>query len=231
MNPKLKLTLVLVLVVALFGGAYALYGSLSSSVETQKLAALPDSAYAEEQSENENSAAADAGNTGTNAASEPAAEAQDAHDHDHDHDHDDHDHAHGTAPDFTVTNAAGEAVQLEDYFGKPIVLNFWASWCGPCQSEMPDFQTAYETHGEDVHFLMVNLTDGARETVESAQAYADKNGFSFPLLFDTEGDASIAYGVMSIPSTYFIDAHGVPTAQASGALDLATLEKGIGMIR
>ena len=115
MNPKLKLTLVLVLVVALFGGAYALYGSLSSSVETQKLAALPDSAYAEEQSENENSAAADAGNPGTNAASEPAAEAQDA----HDHDHDDHDHAHGTAPDFTVTNAAGEAVQLGDYFGKP----------------------------------------------------------------------------------------------------------------
>ena len=69
------------------------------------------------------------------------------------------------APDFTVYDGTGTEVRLSDYVGKPIVLNFWASWCGPCQSEMPEFDAAYEELGEDIHFLMVNMTDGSRETV------------------------------------------------------------------
>ena len=133
-------------------------------------------------------------------------------------------------PDFTVYDAEGREVRLSDYFGKPIVLNFWASWCGPCKMEMPDFQEKYlELEGE-VHFLMVNMTDGARETVETATAFLAESGFTFPVFFDSAYEASAIFGVYSLPTTLFIDKTGIPIAQATGAIDAATLQKGIDMI-
>ena len=77
------------------------------------------------------------------------------------------------APDFTVLDASGNEVHLSDFVGKPVVLNFWASWCPPCKSEMPDFEAVYQACGNDVQFLMVNLTDGNQETLTSAKAYID----------------------------------------------------------
>lgn len=134
------------------------------------------------------------------------------------------------APDFTVYDEEGNAVKLSDYFGKPIVLNFWASWCGPCQSEMPDFNEAYQNLGENVQFLMVNMTDGSRETVEKASGFVAEQGYSFPVLYDTDMDAAITYGVYSLPSTYFIDADGSTVAKATGAIDAELLQTGIDMI-
>ena len=63
----------------------------------------------------------------------------------------------GTAPDFAVLNASGKQVELSDYFGKPIVVNLWATWCPPCKAELPYFDNAYNRYGQ-VQFLMVNLT-------------------------------------------------------------------------
>ena len=129
---------------------------------------------------------------------------------------------------FTIGGAmAGLAYYY--FIGKPIALNFWASWCGPCQMEMPDFHEKYLQLGEEVNFLMINMTTG-RETQESAIAFIEKNDYSFPIFYDMQSDAAMTYGAYSLPTTYFIDAEGYAIAQATGAIDAETLQRGIDMI-
>ena len=135
------------------------------------------------------------------------------------------------APDFTVTDKDGNEVKLSDFFGKPIVLNFWASWCGPCQYEMPDFEAAYKELGEEVVFLMVNLTDGYSETVSSAKAFLEDAGYTFPVYFDTLSEGFMAYQVYSIPCTYFLDANGSLVTKNVGMITAEALYQGIELIR
>lgn len=134
-------------------------------------------------------------------------------------------------PDFTVYDAEGKEVALSEQFGKPVIVNFWASWCGPCTSELPHFQEAYENYGEEITFMMVNMTDGMQETVEGAKAFVEEQGFTFPVYYDTAQNAAITYGVSSIPATYFVMADGMGGAYALGYLSPENLEQGIEIIK
>ena len=135
------------------------------------------------------------------------------------------------APDFTVYDEEGNEITLSALMdGKPTVLNFWASWCGPCRSEMPHIQEAYERLGGEVSFVMINMTDGQRETQESAEEYMAESGWTFPIYFDSDYDAAMTYGAYSLPQTYFIDAEGRLIAAARGSMSAEVLQSGIDMI-
>ena len=132
--------------------------------------------------------------------------------------------------DFVVMDVNGEERTLQSFLGKPIVLNFWASWCPPCKAELPDFQEAYEKYGTQVEFVMVNLTDGIRETQDVAKDYMDTNGYTLPVYFDINQDAASAYSINSIPTTYFINMDGEVVNSVNGMIDSKTLEEDIQMI-
>lgn len=134
------------------------------------------------------------------------------------------------APDFTVYDDEGNACKLSDFRGKPVILNFWATWCGYCVQEMPEFQTAFEESGEKVHFLMVNVTDGGQETQEKASEFIAGQGFSFPVYYDLDLSAAYAYSVSAMPVTYFIDEEGYFVAWSKGAMSLETLNRGIALL-
>jgi len=134
------------------------------------------------------------------------------------------------APDFTVYDMDGNEVHLYDFVGTPLVVNFWASWCGPCQMEMPDFQEKFLELDGQVQFLMINMTDGSRETVETASAFIAEKGYTFPVFYDIDSDAAMTYGAYSLPMTFFIDAQGYAVTYATGAISGDTLQTGIDMI-
>lgn len=126
-------------------------------------------------------------------------------------------------PDFTVYDLNGNAFSLYENLGKPIVLNFWATWCGPCQSEMPAFDLMYQQYGDQITFLMVNVTDGSRDTAESVAAFYEDSGYTFPIYLDTTLEAASAYGAYSIPMTFFIDPEGNLLYYQMGAMSADTL--------
>ena len=203
MNKKIGWIIGVIALVVLIGGASVLYNKYSSEVETEGLLTEnSEQATIEEEAATESDEAA---------ASEESQELV-------------------PAPDFTVYDADGNEVSLSDFIGKPTVVNFWASWCGPCQMEMPDFDKMYQELGEEVNFFMVNMTDGSRETIEIAKKFVEDAGYSFPIYYDTDMDAAMTYGVNSLPSTYFIDAEGHAVARGQGAIDAETLRYGIDMI-
>lgn len=133
--------------------------------------------------------------------------------------------------DFTIVDANKSDVQLSSFVGKPIVVNFWASWCSPCTEELPDFEKAYEKYGDEIEFVMVNMTDGARETMDRAKEFISSKDYTFPVYYDLYQDAAQTYAVYSIPTTYFFDKNGKIITGAQGMINMETLEKGISMIK
>ena len=126
------------------------------------------------------------------------------------------------APDFTVYDHDGNAVSLSDFAGKPVVVNFWATWCPPCASELPYFEDVWKKYGDQVEFLMVNLADD-NDTPKAVEAFMEKNGYEFPLYYDSDYDAAYTYGIYSIPVSLFVDADGNLSKGYIGALNEAVI--------
>lgn len=231
MENKKTLIIVSVLLVVLIVGASFLYAKLGDNMKPDNLLIQNDTSDSNNISEGNGTT----GNNGTaeDSSSEPTTAPGTASGNSTENSSGDtstDENAPFTAPDFTVYDREGNTVRLSDFRGKPVVLNFWASWCGPCKKEMPDFEEIYKEYGEEIHFVMVNLTDGAQETMKTATTFLDSSGYTFPVYYDKDTDAAYTYQVYGIPVTYFINAEGHLIAQGSSALDAETIKRGIEMI-
>ena len=130
------------------------------------------------------------------------------------------------APDFTALDWDGNEVNFSDYAGKPVVLNFWAHWCGPCQMEMPEFNAKYEELEGEVTFLMVHV--GA--DMDAGKEKVTEGGYTFPVVFDKDSQVAAFYGVSAFPTSFFIDKEGNLQAYYVGAMDGDLLQQGIDVI-
>ena len=198
---KKTLLITLVVLLAGLGVAAALYPKLSAGMQTQQLATTPTAPATEPTADT----APETVPTEETEATEPEPVA---------------------APDFTVQDWDGNEVKFSDYVGKPIVLNFWAHWCGPCQMEMPEFNAAYERLGGEVTFLMVH--EGA--AVEDGKEKVTEGGYTFPVVFDVDSSAGNLYGITAFPTTFFIDKEGNLQAYYMGAMDADLLQQGLDLI-
>lgn len=127
------------------------------------------------------------------------------------------------APAFALTSLGGESVALEAYRGRPVVLNFWASWCDPCRREAPLFaELARRPGGPAVIGVLFNETNEA-----GARTFAEQYGLNYPHLRDPGADTAIAYTVTGIPQTVFIDAGGVVQRVDRGELNREGLSEGL----
>lgn len=127
------------------------------------------------------------------------------------------------APDFSLQDTSGESVQLSHFRGRPVVINFWATWCAPCIFEMPELQAAYENSSYEPVVLGVNYEEGP-ETIDTFMAEDLDVSITFPILLDEEGGTANEYGVANLPTTFFVDDQGHVTAVHRGPLTREQIE-------
>lgn len=124
------------------------------------------------------------------------------------------------APAFTVTDMQGNNVSLASLKGKPVFINFWATWCPPCVGEMPDIQRMYAKYGDKVHFVIINV-DGEKNDVA---AFMENHALTFPVMLDNNGSSASAYSVQAIPASYMIDAEGNLLESHIGSMNSSAME-------
>ena len=133
----------------------------------------------------------------------------------------------GQAPDFTLLDLDGNQVSLGDFAGQPLVINFWATWCPPCQDEMPLLVEAFEREGGQVVFLAISIDEPER----AVRRFAEKNDISFIILLDEGGKVASEYQVKSIPITFFVNRDGQVVMRYVGQIPTHRLEDGLSRIR
>ncbi|ARF17593.1 peroxiredoxin family protein [Sporosarcina ureae] len=125
------------------------------------------------------------------------------------------------APDFELATLSGDTVKLSDYRGKTVMLNFWASWCPPCRSEMPHMENYYTDNKEsdNMEILAVNMTKTEKNKVESAKEFVDEYKLTFPILLDKDSEVMKMYQIKVYPTSYIINKEGVITDKVMLPLD------------
>jgi cytochrome c biogenesis protein CcmG, thiol:disulfide interchange protein DsbE len=132
------------------------------------------------------------------------------------------------APDFALKSLDGSTVSLSDLRGKPLMVNFWATWCPPCKEEMPVFQAAYEKY-RDQGFEFVGID--MKEDERTVRNFVEEGGYTWTFLLDTTGQASNSYRVSAVPTTYFIDREGIIQGMFLGAISKSVLESRLQSIK
>jgi len=128
------------------------------------------------------------------------------------------------APEFTLNDLEGKKASLSDYKGKPLIINFWATWCIPCIKEMPDLQKLYKERKKDgLELLMIN----AKESTRVVKKYIEEGGYSFRVLLDENGNVLREYQVFGLPSTFFIDENGIVQYFYMGELTVGITKMGL----
>lgn len=129
-------------------------------------------------------------------------------------------------PDFELTTLTGDVVKLSELKGEKVILNFWASWCGPCKAEMPHMEKYYEKNKDssNVEIIAVNMTTQERKGIEGIENFVESYGLTFPIPLDEEGVVIDTYKVMSIPTTYMIGTDGKIVHKIVGPMDEKTME-------
>lgn len=112
-----------------------------------------------------------------------------------------------TAPGFKLSSLDNQPYQVGGKRDKPLLINFWASWCGPCKEEAPDLVHLYEKYKGQIDLYAVNITRG--DSISDAKSFAEKYGFTFPVLLDTNGAIAEMYRIRVIPTSYLIDRDGI----------------------
>ncbi|MCY9693393.1 TlpA family protein disulfide reductase [Paenibacillus alginolyticus] len=126
------------------------------------------------------------------------------------------------APDFNLKALDGNTYSLKNMEGKPVIINFWASWCGPCQTEAPELAELYDKYKKDLEIYAVNLTFD--DTEEDAKAFVEKYGYHFPVLVDDSPNTASLYQVHPIPTTFFVNRKGIIVDKMVGITDKNSLE-------
>lgn len=133
------------------------------------------------------------------------------------------------APDFTLRNLDGQEVNLSDFRGQPVIINFWATWCGPCRVEMPHFQEAYNAHQDDgLVILGVNLTE--RDSVDAVPGFLEEFGLTFPIVLDEAGEVADTYKAFGQPASVFVNKDGVVHEVFYGPVNKAFIDERVAQL-
>jgi thiol-disulfide isomerase/thioredoxin len=122
-------------------------------------------------------------------------------------------------------STAGEPISLSDYKGRPVIINFWATWCGPCRAETPDLQAVHRELGDDAVILGVNVTIQDQGDIDG---FLQEFGVTYPVVLDTEGKAFTTYKVLGLPTTIFVDRDGIVSEVFTGPVNKAYVESKLG---